>query len=68
MSTSKRAERPELVTVVAAAQRVGVNPRTVRRWIERGAIRGYRLADGRQVRVRADDVDRIVRPIDPERP
>jgi len=64
----KRTDPPELTTVTAAAARFNVHSRTIRRWIERGELPAYRLAGSRQVRIRTDDLDKIARPITPERP
>jgi excisionase family DNA binding protein len=48
----------------AAAERLGINPRTIRRRIADGTITGYRVAGTKTIRVAVDDVDdRLVQPI-----
>lgn len=43
-----------------AAARYQVVPKTVRNWISRGLITGYRLPGGRAVRVDLDECDRVL--------
>ena len=43
---------PGLITAAEAARRLGVEPRTIRRWIAAGVLTGYRLR-----RVAASEVD-----------
>ena len=56
-------------SVQSAAERVGVDTRTIRRRIEDGSIRGYHIGKGGKgkrptVRVRVDEVDeKLLRPI-----
>jgi excisionase family DNA binding protein len=52
-----------LDTVNAAAEYVGVHPKTVRRWISTGQLAGYR-AGPRLIRVDLDEVEAMLsRPI-----
>lgn len=54
--------KPEYETITEAAQRLGINPKTLRRRIADGKLPAYRL--GRQVvRLRPEDVDALMRPI-----
>ena len=60
--TPQRAAR-RLETLDAAAEYVGVHPRTLRRWISSGQLAGYR-AGPRLIRVDLDEVDAMLsRPI-----
>ncbi len=43
-----------------AAEKFGVHQRTVRNWISRGLITGYRLPGGRAVRVDLDEIERML--------
>ena len=45
---------PELLTIDEVAERLKVSTKTVRRWIERGELRIYRL--GGQIRVSEEDL------------
>ena len=49
-------------TIEAEAERLAVNPRTIRRLIARGQLTGYRLGD-RLLRVDPAEVDSLMRPI-----
>ena len=49
-------------TLDAAAERLDVNPRTIRRMIARGELTGYRFGD-RALRVDQAEVDAAMRPI-----
>jgi len=51
-----------LISVNAAADRLGLDPRTIRRYISDGMLRGYRVGST-LVRVDQADVDALVRPI-----
>ncbi len=51
-----------LIPVGAAAARVSLNPRTIRRYIDIGKLRAYRVGD-RSIRVDQADVDALVRPV-----
>ena len=51
-----------LISVNAAATRLGLDPRTIRRYISDGVLPGYRVGST-LVRVDQDDVDALVRPI-----
>lgn len=60
MSTTTTARR--WLTQGEAAERLGVTDRTIRAFIARGDLPGYRLG-GRSVRVDANDVDALLRRI-----
>ncbi len=49
-------------TLDAAAERLGVSRKTIRRRISDGSLTGYRIG-GRLLRVDLDEVDALVRPI-----
>ncbi|WP_150236434.1 helix-turn-helix domain-containing protein [Nocardiopsis quinghaiensis] len=52
-----------LVTQKQAAAELGVTERTVRNWISRGHITGYRLPGGRAIRVDMNEVRAVVRAV-----
>jgi len=51
-----------LIPVGAAAARVGLNARTIRRYVATATLRAYRVGD-RLIRVDQADVDALVRPV-----
>lgn len=50
-----------LGTQAAAAAENHVTTRTVRNWISKGLIHGYRLPGGRGIRVDLDEIQRVMR-------
>lgn len=50
----------KLATQQKAADHYDVTPRTVRNWISRGLITGYRLPGSRAVRVDLHEIDRVM--------
>jgi excisionase family DNA binding protein len=46
-----------------AAERLGVTDRTVRAYVARGVLPAYRPRGSRLVRIRASDLDDLMRPI-----
>lgn len=50
------------LTIEDAAERLGVNPKTIRRRIADGSLTGYRMGP-RLIRVDADELDRLMQPI-----
>jgi excisionase family DNA binding protein len=51
-------------SIESAAERLDVNPRTIRRRIADGSITGYRIGHGRSIRVDTAEVDeRLLTPI-----
>lgn len=62
MSTTTLARR--WASQQAAAEYAGVTDRTIRNYIARGELTGYRVGKGRLVRVDLNEVDqRLLRPI-----
>lgn len=53
------AENTEL-TVRQAAEALGVNEESVRRWLRSGALRGYMLATKFGYRIRREDLDAFI--------
>lgn len=58
----------KLITLTEAADRLGVEMTTVRRWVRQGKLPGFKLG-GRTYRIKASDVDtflesRRVRPVE----
>jgi excisionase family DNA binding protein len=54
--------RKRLASAVEAAEHIGVNHRTIRRWITTGVITGYRVGP-KLIKVDLDELDRLVRPV-----
>ena len=50
------------VGITEAAEYLGVNPRTIRRYVESGRISGYRVGP-RLIKVDLDDIDALIQPI-----
>lgn len=55
--------RPRYVTQADAARFVGVHTKTIRRWIERGHITGFKLPGSRAIRVDLNEVERMLQTI-----
>lgn len=51
--------RPSLITLAEAADYAGVHVKTIRRKIAAGHLTAYRMAGGRSLRVKADDLDAL---------
>jgi excisionase family DNA binding protein len=51
---------PPTVAIKDAAVRLGVHENTIRNWVDRGLLDGYRTPTGRR-KVRLDDVERLQR-------
>jgi excisionase family DNA binding protein len=49
-------------TIEAEAERLAVNPRTIRRMISRGQLTGYRFGE-RMIRIDPAEVDSLMQPI-----
>lgn len=49
------------VTQQQAAERFGVHVRTIRNWISKGLIVGYKMPTGRAIRVDLDEIERVMR-------
>lgn len=58
----KSARARNLISVDAAAIYLGLNPRTIRRYITDGVLPAYRVG-GTLIRVDQADVDALIRPI-----
>lgn len=52
-----------LITVKQAAAELGLTPLTIRRWIYKGQLKGYRLAGSRVVRIDSKDVRKLIQPV-----
>lgn len=64
-SAPARPARPrQFISVHDAAARLGVEVRTVRRYIHGGKLPAFRVGD-KLLRVDAADVDALARPVDP---
>lgn len=52
-----------LVTRTEAAKTFGVHPKTVERWLQKGALKGYKLGGGRTSpwRIPKKEIDRFLR-------
>jgi excisionase family DNA binding protein len=57
----------QMISMDTAADNLGVSKRTIRRLIESGDLPAYKIG-GKIVRVDADDVAKLLKPIDPQRP
>jgi excisionase family DNA binding protein len=55
----------DLLTSTEVAARLGVSDETVRRWADTRRITHIRFPSG-QLRFRPEDVDAILRPVEPE--
>lgn len=55
---SDRLSEDPFLTVAEIAERLRVNPQTVRNWIDRGQLRALRV--GRRVRIRQSDFERFL--------
>jgi excisionase family DNA binding protein len=53
----------QFATLNDAAEIIGCNPRTLRRFIADGRLTGYRLGGGKAIRVDLDEVYATLRPI-----
>jgi len=62
MSTALPATRRWL-SQAAAAEHLGVTDRTIRNYVARGTLKGYRLKGSRLIRVDLNEVDALLRPI-----
>lgn len=51
------------LTLAEAADHLGVTERTIRNYIARGALPGYRLAGKRALRVKLTDVNALLAPV-----
>jgi excisionase family DNA binding protein len=52
-----------LITVKQAAAELGLQPITIRRWIAKGQLKGYKLGDSRVVRIDPKDVRKLLQPV-----
>ena len=57
---STKGTGPKFCSIAEAAEHLGVNPRTIRRWIASGALTGYR-AGPRLIRVDLAEVDALLK-------
>lgn len=56
----------ELIPLAEAARRMGVSDKTIRRWIKRGRLAGFRRGDATrgQLFVSPDDLDAQIQPVE----
>jgi len=57
---------PDVLTTAQAAEILQVSTRTIRRMIDRGALPAFRLAGGRELRIRKADILRGLEPVTPD--
>lgn len=62
MAKNATTQRRHLVGIAQASEYADVNPRTIRRWIAAGHLRGYRVGP-RLLKVDLNDVDAMLQPI-----
>ena len=62
MPSRTRTPRPEMISVTEAAERLGVNYRTIRRWIAAGHIDAVRVGP-RLLKIDAAQLDRVMSPV-----
>lgn len=62
MTRNATTQRHQLVSISQASEYADVNPRTIRRWIAAGLLRGYRVGP-RLLKVDLHDVDAMLKPI-----
>jgi excisionase family DNA binding protein len=55
--------RRDLITLRQAAEWVGVDPTTLRRWIAKGKLPAYRIAGTRNLRLDRAEVEALLLPI-----
>ena len=53
----------ELFSVREAAEFLGVSDSTIRRYISNGRLQAYRLGDERLIRIKRQDLERLLSPI-----
>lgn len=53
---------PRLVTVAEAARIAHKHPATIRRWVQSGEVRGWRV-NRSEIRVDLDEIETIIRPV-----
>ena len=58
--TVERSTDMELLTVAKVAERLKVQPLTVRRWLKSGDLAGIQLGDRAGWRISEDDLDRFL--------
>lgn len=51
------------LTQLEAAERIGVTDRTIRNMIARGELKGRRIGQSRMIRIDAQELDALLRPI-----
>lgn len=62
MKTTDTAGLPARPTIKAAAEYLGVDPKTIRRWISQGRLTAYRVGP-RLIRIDRDSLFKIARPV-----
>ncbi|GAB2575911.1 helix-turn-helix domain-containing protein [Microlunatus antarcticus] len=61
-SPAPTAPKRRLTDIATGASALGVDPRTIRRWIADGRLPGYRVG-GKLLRVDMADIDALVTPV-----
>src|SRR5919197_5078158 len=61
LSAGAAIDASALLSVSQAAQRLGVSPSTIWRWIEAGRLPAYRIGP-KKIRVRREDLEQMVQP------
>lgn len=62
-SCSTQADSHDFVTIIDAASMLKCSADTVRRLINRGELKGYKLGSARAIRIRRRDIDKMLKPI-----
>ncbi|MBU1599262.1 helix-turn-helix domain-containing protein [bacterium] len=53
-------ELEPMLTVKQSAEILGVNPFTIRRWVDQGKLKGYRIGDRGDRRVKKSDLQEFI--------
>lgn len=58
-------EQGVYLSVREAADFISVSQRTIRRYIDRDILRAYRVAGSNTIRIKRDDLEALLKPINP---
>ncbi len=53
-------DKPKLLRIKAAAELLGVNPETLRRWDNQGRLKAVRIGKRQDRRYRPEDIQKII--------